>query len=67
MKNLLKGSWKTTSLGILTIIGAGVHLYFNRAGISETMVMESVTAVLAGIGLVYARDNDKSSEQVGVK
>ena len=64
---MFKGSWKTTSMGVLAIAGSLVHLFFNRESITEAMVMETVTAILVGIGLMFSRDNNKSSEEVGVK
>lgn len=60
-------SWKTTSAGLLTIIGALVTLWFHRAGLTPEIVMGCATAVLTGIGLILARDNDKTSEDVGAK
>lgn len=64
---LTKGSWKTTSTGLLAIAGAIVRLAFAiKAGaITEESIMTSVTAIITGVGLLAARDNDKSSEQVG--
>ena len=62
------GSWKTTALGVLTILGAlataGVALL---DGDPETVPSYEVlaAAVTAGIGLIMARDNDKRSEDVG--
>ena len=50
MKNLFD-NWKTTSAGIVTIAG-GVTLYLN----DETKFVEALTAVLAGIGLLFAHD-----------
>lgn len=60
MKNLKKQSsmkklfsnWKTTSAGIVTIAG-GVSLYIN----DNTKLVEGLTAVLAGIGLLFAHDS----------
>ncbi len=60
-------SWKTTSAGILTIIGALVSLWFERHFLTPEIVMAAATAVLTGIGLILARDNDKTSEDAGAK
>lgn len=61
-------SWKTTSAGIISIIGGLVRLIFAfKTGITEEAIMTSVTTIVAGIGLIFARDNDKSSEDVGLK
>ena len=60
------GSWKTTSAGLLTILGGLTRIAFAiKAGnITEEAVMTTLTAIVGGIGLVFARDNDKTSEQV---
>lgn len=63
---MFAGSWKTTSAGITAIIGALVHLYFNRNNLNEESIMIGVGGILAGVGLIFARDNDKTSEQVGL-
>ena len=61
------GSWKTTSAGIAAIVGGGVALYFSihNGTANEATITASVTGILGGIGLICARDNDKSSEDVG--
>lgn len=51
MKNLLR-NWKTTSAGILAIAG-GIALYVN----DKTKIMEALTAILSGIGLLVASDS----------
>jgi hypothetical protein len=53
-------SWKTTSAGILAIIGGVTRLIFAiRSGdFSEEAIMTSATAILAGVGLLFAKDND---------
>ncbi len=60
-------SWKTTSTGILAIVGALVTLWFERHRLTPEIVMAAATAVLTGIGLILARDNDKTSEDAGAK
>jgi len=56
-------SWKTSLAGIITILGP----------IAATLWPEyankilSITTIVAGGGLVAARDNNVSSEQAGVK
>lgn len=61
------GSWKTTSAGIAAIVGGLVALYFayKNGNLNEATVTTTVTAILGGLGLIFARDNDKSSEDVG--
>jgi hypothetical protein len=63
------GSWKTTSAGIAAVLGGLVTLYFSyKAGtLNEGSITAAVTAILGGLGLIFARDNDKSSEDVGAK
>lgn len=64
---LTTGSWKTTSAGLLAILGGLVRAAFAlKAGnLTEEAVMTAFTAIVTGLGLLVARDNDKSSEQVG--
>lgn len=63
--NFLTGSWKTTSAGVLIIVGAVTHLIFNWKTISESDVMTAATAALAGLGLLASRDHSVSDEQAG--
>lgn len=51
------------------ICGALTHLAFaiKNKTVSEGEVMGVCTAVVGGVGLIVARDNDKSSEDVGAK
>lgn len=53
-------SWKTTSAGILAIVGALVGLYFTIK--NKTVTAESITgcvsAILVGIGLLLAKDSN---------
>lgn len=59
-------SWKTTSAGILAIVGGLTRLYFAfKAGsFTEEAITTAATAILTGIGLMFARDNNVTSEQV---
>ena len=63
-------SWKTTAAGIAAIVAA-VALAISHQFDSDPATVADwsavITALTAGIGLVLARDNDKSSEQVGAK
>lgn len=59
----ITANWKTTSAGLLAIIGGCTTLYFNRGALTETVVLSAATAIVSGIGLVLGRDADKSSEQ----
>lgn len=63
-------SWKTTTTGVLAIISAlvgaaQVLLDGNPATNPDYAVL--VPAILAGIGLITARDNNVTSEDVGAK
>lgn len=65
----MKGSWKTTVLGVATLIGAlamaAVALLDSNP---DTMPdFTSVLAAFTGLGLVFARDNNVSSEDAGLK
>ena len=53
-------SWKTTSAGILMIVGAIVGLVFAfiNHSINEANVMGALTAVVGGVGLLVAKDNN---------
>jgi hypothetical protein len=57
MKNLAK-NWKTTSAGVVMIIGAIVRLAVHDGTFSEELIMGAVIAVVGGIGLIVAKDSD---------
>jgi hypothetical protein len=61
-------SWKTTAAGILTLVGcvatAGL---LALKGQYEAAIAALSTGIPSGIGLIAARDNDKSSEAVNAK
>lgn len=67
--NFFQGSWKTTSAGLITIGTVLIHLYFayQNKTLTEQMVTMELPALVGGIGLLFARDFDKSSEDVGLK
>lgn len=66
----MKGSWKTTMFGAASILAA-----ISNAVVALTDGMDTtnpdwmvvITAITAGIGLIFSRDNNKSSEAVGAK
>mgnify|MGYP003658625948 CR=1 FL=1 len=68
---MFKGSWKTTLSGIMGIIVAGWQLIGAPILDSDPTTVANFSAfipvLLVGLGLVAARDNDKSSEQVGTR
>lgn len=63
-------SWKTTVMGIATILSiiSGLAIAFLDGNAATN---PDWTTAIAGIttafGLIFARDNDKSSETVGAK
>jgi len=63
-------SWKTTATGLLAIVIAVATalkaLWDNDPSTTPDWNAVAV-AIMAGIGLLLARDNDKSSEDVGIK
>ena len=61
-------SWKTTAAGISAIVAAvagAAKLMLDADPNTNPDWTALIAAVTAGIGLVMARDNDKSSEDVG--
>jgi len=64
----LLSNWKTTSAGLVMIIGSVIHLIFAvRAGnATEGVWTASVTAIVAGIGLIFAGDSATSQAQTRV-
>ena len=68
MRNYFAGSWKTSSAGILMIIGGLVHIGFSikNKTFTEQDLMAQITLIIGGIGLFFARDNDKTSADVGL-
>jgi len=56
MKNFFT-NWKTTSFGILAIVGGIVALVFAPA-ITAPIIMGSATSIVTGVGLIFAKDGD---------
>ena len=56
MKNILK-NWKTTSTGIALVV-TGIVTMVN----SKTYVGESLTGILAGIGLILSADSSTTPD-----
>lgn len=56
-------NWQTTSAGLTMIIGSVVHLIFTMEAktATETVWTVSLTAVVAGIGLLFAGDASVSA------
>lgn len=63
-------SWRTTLAGvgtILTAVGVALKAVFDGDPATSVNFEATITAIMAGIGLIAARDNGVSSEQAGVK
>jgi hypothetical protein len=63
-------SWKTTLTGIaaiLTAVGAALTAIFDNNPNTTIDVAVTASAVMAGIGLIFARDNNVTSEDAGAK
>jgi len=59
-------SWKTTAAGVVGIVvavGSAALVWLKTGAMPDFAPV--IAAVSAGVGLVMARDNDKTSEQVG--
>lgn len=59
-------NWKTTSAGALMVIGAIVGIVYaltEKGAPTQTELMTAFTAVFAGLGLIFSRDVDKSTEE----
>lgn len=65
----MKKSWKTTSAGIGAILAA-VAIAITQSGENGAGSIDwaaLIPAVIAGIGLFFARDNKVTSEEAGAK
>jgi len=51
-------NWKTTSAGLLLIIGGISALIFANHPLTQEAIMGSATSILGGIGLLFAKDNN---------
>jgi hypothetical protein len=51
-------NWKTTSTGLVMILGAIANVYFSFKGnsLSQGVITGSTTAFLGGIGLLFSKD-----------
>lgn len=59
-------NWKTTSAGLIMIIGSVVHMVFAIRGdtATEGVWTASLTAIIGGIGLIFAGDSGASVQKV---
>ena len=62
----ISGSWKTSAAGYIAL---AIAILLGAQAIMDgrTPDTESIIAALAGIGLIQARDDNRSSEDVGAK
>jgi len=51
-------SWKTTSAGVLMILGAMATVYFHVGPLTQEVIMGAATAFLGGIGLIVSKDHN---------
>ncbi len=58
-------SWKTTLCGGLTIVGTAMTQFFPEYPL-VSKIGGFVAAVSTGVGLLFARDNNVSSESLGL-
>jgi len=63
-RNFFAGSWKTTVLGWLVVIGVLALQAHNLLDGDPTTVFDykSITVALAGVGIILSRDNNVTSE-----
>jgi hypothetical protein len=63
------GSWKTTSAGIIIVGTVMIHISFaiwNKT-VTEQMLLTELPVLVGGIGLFFARDDNKTSKSVGAE
>jgi len=64
-------SWKTTVCGILGVVTAGITLIATPLLDADPETLPNWgafgAAIAAALGLIFARDNDRTSEQAGAK
>lgn len=64
-------SWKTTASGISAIVIAIFSMIVHPLTDTDPTTIpdynSAIAAILVGIGLIMARDNDKTSEETGAK
>ncbi len=68
--NLKNKNWKTTGAGIAAIlvaVSAALTAFTDGDPATGVDFASLLAAVIAGIGLICARDGDKTSEAIGAK
>lgn len=61
MINRIVSNWKTTSIGLIALIGLGVNVYNNGLSVSDFLLL------VIGVGFIAAKDKkaDKFNPSVG--
>ena len=67
--NRLFLNWKTTSAGIAAIVGGitGLVFMWQNGTWAEAGVTAAVTSILTGLGLLFARDANTTSVDMGLQ
>jgi hypothetical protein len=68
--NLKNKNWKTTGAGvaaILVALSAALTALSDNDPATNIDFALLVSSVIAGVGLIFARDGDKTSEAIGAK
>lgn len=60
-------SWKTTVIGVLTALGAGASAIKAFLEGDTDIAGTSVVVLVGALGHIFARDNNVSSEDAGIK
>jgi len=62
-------NWKTTSGGIAAVAGgiAGLYFSYKNGTLNEGTVTAYITSILTGLGLMFARDSNVSSVDMGLQ
>jgi predicted Zn-dependent protease len=63
----MKSSWKTSLAGVASILTGLLALVHSgqNGTITTADITTALTAITAGVGLIFARDNNVSSEEAG--
>ena len=68
--NLKNKNWKTTGAGvaaILVAVSAALTAFTDGDPATNIDFAMLISSVIAGVGLICARDGDKTSEAIGAK
>jgi predicted Zn-dependent protease len=68
--NLKNKNWKTTGAGVAAILvamSAALTALTDNDPSTTIDFASLLAACIAGVGLIFARDADKSSDQLGIK